>query len=256
MNRIVLVFLLALPVAALSQVIQTDRPDQTESSAVIPTGAFQWECGFSSTWEPGYGDVYSGNIRSLAMPNSLFRVSLADWIELRVVHQLNRVNRHEFGFDEMVAEGTSDVQLGAKIQLFQSDGARTEVAYLGHAVAPTGDEILTGYDWGMVNKLCVSHDVGPNWALGYNLGVDLQDGSAIATYSFSIGKSINDQLGLYFEPYGAYDTSRDTHWASFDAGFTFLSSDTWQWDLSYGTGLNHRMNYTAVGFSWLVLPKR
>ena len=47
-----------------------------------------------------------------------------------------------------------------------------------------------------------------------------------------------------------------TYWASFDAGLTFLSSDTWQWDLSYGTGLNHRMNYTAVGFSWLVLPKR
>ena len=251
MNRIVLVFLLALPVAALSQVIQTDRPDQTESSAVIPTGAFQWECGFSSTWEPGYG----GNIRSLAMPNSLFRVSLADWIELRVVHQLNRVNRHEFGFDEMVAEGTSDVQIGAKIQLFQRDGARTEVAYLGHAVAPTGDEILSGYDWGMVNKLCVSHDVGPNWALGYNVGLDLQNGSAMATYALAIGKSINDQLGLYFEPYGSYDADSDTYWASFDAGLTFLSSDTWQWDLSYGTGLNHRMNYTAVGFSWLVLPK-
>lgn len=251
MKRIVLFLMLFLPAAAWSQVIQTDRPDQTESSAVIPSGAFQWECGFSSTWEPSYG----GNIRSLAMPNSLFRVSLTDWIELRVVHQLNRVSNHAFGYDEFLVDGTSDVQIGAKIQLFQRDGARTEVAYLGHAVAPTGDANLTNYDWGMVNKLCVSHDVGPNWALGYNVGLDLQNGSAMATYALAIGKSINDKLGLYFEPYGSYDTARGMHWASFDAGFTFLSSDTWQWDLSYGTGLNHRMNYTAVGFSWLVLPK-
>ena len=46
------------------------------------------------------------------------------------------------------------------------------------------------------------------------------------------------------------------HLASFDAGLTLLSSDQWQWDISYGTGINHRMNYTAVGFSWLVLPNR
>lgn len=252
MKRMLFILGLGIPSMVWSQVIQTDRPDQTESSAVIPLGTFQWECGFSSTWEPGYG----GNIRSLAVPNSLYRISLAEWIELRVVHQLNRVSHHDFGYEQLLVEGTSDVQIGAKIQLFQREDARTEIAYLGHAVTPTGDGGLTQYDWGMVNKLCVSHDVGPNWALGYNLGVDLQDGSAIATYALAIGKSINDQLGLYFEPYGSYDIARGTYWASFDAGFTFLSSDTWQWDLSYGTGLNHSMNYTAVGFSWLVLPKR
>ena len=37
-----------------AQTINTDRPDQTESSAVVPAGSFQWECGFSSTWRPTF----------------------------------------------------------------------------------------------------------------------------------------------------------------------------------------------------------
>lgn len=248
----ILTVLLLVPAVIWGQVINTDRPDQTESSAVVPLGSFQWECGFSSSWESGFG----GNIRSMALPNSLFRVSVLEGIELRVVHQLDRISQHSFGNDEVLTEGTSDVQLGTKIQLYQREGKKTEIAYLGHAVAPTGDAGVTEYDWGMVNKLCISHDVGPDWALGYNLGLDLVRGSSVATYAVAVGKSINDKLGLYFEPYGEYDTARGIHWASFDAGITMLASDTWQWDISYGTGLNHRMNYTAIGFSWLVLPNR
>ena len=61
---------------------------------------------------------------------------------------------------------------------------------------------ITGFDWGMVNKLCISHDVGPAWALGYNLGYDLADGRGTFTYAMAIGKAINDRFGLYFEPYG------------------------------------------------------
>ena len=188
----------------------------------------------------------------MALPNSLFRVSITDGFELRVVHQLDRISQHSFGNDDVLAEGTSDVQIGTKIQLFQKEGSKTEIAYLGHAVAPTGDGGLTGSDWGMVNKLCISHDVGPDWALGYNLGYDLANGMGTATYALAVGKAINDRLGLYFEPYG--EIGGGTHWASFDAGLTLLTSDTWQWDISYGTGLNRSMNYTAVGFSWLVLP--
>ena len=83
---------------------------------------------------------------------------------------------------------------------------------------------------------------------------DIADEQGTFTYALAIGKAINDQLGVYFEPYG--EMANGVHLASFDAGLTLLSSDQWQWDISYGTGINHRMNYTAVGFSWLVLPNR
>lgn len=236
--------------AGHAQTINTDRPDQTESSAVVPAGSFQWECGFSSTWNPTFG----GTVRELAIPNSLFRISMHEKFELRVVHQLNRISGVQWGGEDVLAEGTSDVELGTKVQLWQREGSRTEIAYLGHVVLPTGDEGLRAFQTGWVNKLCISHDVGPDWALGYNLGYVLYGEEGTFTYACAVGKSINDRLGLYFEPYG--EVWAGNHYASFDAGLTFLASDQWQWDISYGTGVNHRMNYTAVGFSWLVLPNR
>ena len=141
-------------------------------------------------------------VRELAVPNSLFRVSLHEKFELRVVHQLNRISDVAWGGEDQIAEGTSDVELGTKIQLWQREGSRTEIAYLGHAVLPTGDPDFNGSSTGMVNKLCISHDVGPDWALGYNLGYDLADEQGTFTYALAIGKAINDQLGVYFEPYG------------------------------------------------------
>ena len=198
MRKFAVLLALALPVSLAAQTINTDRPDQTESSAVVPAGSLQWECGFSSTWTPTFG----GTVRELAVPNSLFRVSLHEKFELRVVHQLNRISDVAWGGEDQIAEGTSDVQLGTKIQLWQREDSRTEIAYLGHAVLPTGDPDLNGSSTGMVNKLCISHDVGPDWALGYNLGYDIADEQGTFTYALAIGKAINDQLGVYFEPYG------------------------------------------------------
>ncbi|MGB1618834.1 MAG: hypothetical protein ACPHBM_04370, partial [Flavobacteriales bacterium] len=120
MRKIAVLLALALPVSLAAQTINTDRPDQTESSAVVPAGSLQWECGFSSTWTPTFG----GTVRELAVPNSLFRVSLHEKFELRVVHQLNRISDVAWGGEDQIAEGTSDVELGTKIQLWQREGSR------------------------------------------------------------------------------------------------------------------------------------
>jgi hypothetical protein len=234
-----------------AQALETDRPSQAQGSSVVPAGSFQWECGFSSMWTPGFG----GDTRTFEMPNSLFRVGLSERVELRVEHQISRIDQRAWGDIDVLAQGVRDVELGAKLMLFQREGKKTQLAYLGHVVVPSGDEGFRG-DWGMVNSLCVSHGVGADWSLGYNLGVDLLRGSSIGTYALAVGRRIDDRWGLYIEPYGRYDLARENHWASLDAGLTFQTSDTWQWDLSYGTGLNHSMNYTAVGFSWRVQPKR
>jgi len=251
MRHFIFISLFCVPYFLFAQSIEADRPNQTQSSSVVPAGAFQWECGFSGTWTPGFG----GNIQTLEMPNALFRVGLSKRIEFRLEHEISRIDHRAWDEIDVLARGTRDVQLGAKLSLFEREGKKIRVAYLGHVVAPSGEEEFRG-DWGMVNKLCVSHDVGSDWSLGYNFGADLLRGSSIATYSLAMGRRINDRLGLYFEPYGTHDLARGSHMASVDAGITFLSSDQWQWDLSYGTGLNHSMNYTAVGFSWRALPER
>jgi biopolymer transport protein ExbD len=42
---------------------------------------------------------------------------------------------------------------------------------------------------------------------------------------------------------------------NFDTGFTYLANENLQFDFSFGTGLNHRMNYLSIGFSWLLKKK-
>ena len=39
---------------------------------------------------------------------------------------------------------------------------------------------------------------------------------------------------------------------NFDAGLTFLANENFQYDFSFGTGINNTMNYMSIGFSWLV----
>ncbi len=39
---------------------------------------------------------------------------------------------------------------------------------------------------------------------------------------------------------------------NFDAGVTYLAKDNLQFDLSFGTGINHRMNYISLGCCWKI----
>ena len=41
----------------------------------------------------------------------------------------------------------------------------------------------------------------------------------------------------------------DEHASNFDAGFTYLIKDNFQLDFSFGTGINHAMNYLSIGCS-------
>ena len=38
--------------------------------------------------------------------------------------------------------------------------------------------------------------------------------------------------------------------SNFDSGFTYLVKDNLQIDLSFGLGINNKMNFQAIGVSW------
>ena len=85
--------------------------------------------------------------------------------------------------------------------------------------------------------------------LGYNVGYDFfGEGKGNLTYSISLGVSITDQFGFYIEPYGNLLEFK-TYESSFDAGITYLINDQAQLDFSFGTGINHNMNYLSIGYS-------
>ena len=226
--------------ALCAQEIATDRPDQTESSAVVPGGSLQIESGIQVSFEGAEG------LRQLLAPTTLFRYAPVDKFEIRVVSQFESL-KTEYGSDAF--NGIGDLEVGTKVQLLQKEYVNAEIALLSHVIVPIGTFNEERDDVGVVNKLCVSHQLGSNIELGYNLGYDILPDENQFTYSVALGVGVNDKVGIYIEPFGAV-SEEGCHASSFDAGFTYLVRDNVQLDFSFGTGINYNMNYLAIGASW------
>jgi len=229
----------------ISQQIITDRPDQTEASSTVPKGSLQMEMGFQVTFSE---DFYS--FRDIAAPNMLLRYGLTSGIELRAISEVVNSRKTRFGISETIS-GMADLALGAKIQLVKTEEKNTEIALLSHVILPSGTNIISDNSYGFENRFSISHNLGENSSVGYNLGYNNPGyGSGSAIYTIALGTAVGKKAGVYIEPFGEYFLDSEFLEASFDAGFTYLLQDNMQIDFSFGTGLSHSMNYMAVGFSW------
>ena len=226
-----------------AQKIITDRPDQTESSSTISKGSLQIESGMLL----GFVENEGTSLRTIIAPSTLFRYGLTKGIELRVVNQFMSIKSKTTSKD---ISGIADIEIGAKIQIFQKEDVNTEVAFLSHLILPTGTKDISFDKVGTINKLSVSHEINDKLGLGYNLGYNYFGiDNGFFTYSLVLGVAITEKAGIYLEPYGEIGIG-DEHLANFDAGFTYLIKDNFQLDFSFGTGLNYTMNYISTGFSW------
>ena len=223
-----------------AQEIVTDRPDQTESSSTIGKGDLQIETGLLIMESNG------GLIERFSGPSALIRLGLLEGLEFRIMTQYDDLKFKETSNNSV--KGWSDLQLGAKVQLLQNE-SKTGVALITRGVIPAAKAGLTNVALGIINKLSISHDVGDNVGIGYNVGYDYIGNTHHLTYSLAFGISLANNLGMYVEPYGFYSESGIFE-SSFDTGLTLLLHDNFQVDASYGFGINHSMHYVAVGLSW------
>lgn len=231
---------LLFSLSVFSQQIITDRPDQTESSSTIPKGSLQIEMGIVAGSRE--------NINSFTGPSTLLRYGIADWIELRLFNQYESYKRELFDETNKVS-GFSDLEIGTKIQLFKKEGVNTEIAFLSHAIIPTAKDELSNDKMGVINKLSIAHQLSERLGLGYNIGYDYVGQTHAFTYSAALGFGITNNFGAYIEPYGVY-AEQGFFESYFDFGFTYLTSDNFQLDASYGFGTNNDMQYFSLGFSW------
>ena len=244
---LLIAFMTGIIYLSYSQDLVTDRPDQTESSSTVPAGILQIESGMvlESITKDGIKE------ENIIFPTTLFRYGLLKNVELRVLSQyesysLNAENS-DFSYD-----GFSDIEVGLKIRLLSSESLNTEIAILSHLVVPTGSEYLTNDDYATINKLAVSHTITENIGLGYNLGYDhYGTGNGNFVYSVAFGLGLTPELGAFIEAYGELE-NMESNSANFDTGITYLVKDNLQLDFSFGTGIEHNMNFLSLGFSWRI----
>jgi hypothetical protein len=245
MKNLTILFILFSSIS-FSQQIDTDRPDQTESSSIIPHKSFQIESGFLiefNEMNTSYGTT------SNTLPTTLFRYGLFDWLELRLVTEYSWTKSGNFRL-----QGMNDLQLGAKIQLLKKENVNTEIAFMSHVIVPSGTRNYSAR-YGTINRFLISHQLNENVNLGYNLGWDYYGtGNGNFTYTVALGTSVGDRFGFFIEPFGEILEFEELV-ASFDAGVTYLITDKLQADFYFGTGLNHKNNFMGGGLSWLILNK-
>lgn len=242
MNSFRIIFLLCCSITLAAQEIITDRPDQTESSSTIQKGNLQIESGLLLEF---LGEDISCSERNILAPTTLIRHGLLNFAELRIVSQIESVKNKSTSLI-----GISDLEIGTKLQLLKKETSLLEIALLSHIIIPTGSKEVSSNTTGSINKLCVSHRSNTNISIAYNLGYNyFGSGKGDLTYSFVLGSRINDKASVYFEPYGEFIELEDNV-ININSGITYLLKDNFQLDFSFGTGINHIFNYTAIGFSW------
>lgn len=242
-KQILVIFLAVMTFGQINAQLVTDRPDQTESSSTVGIGALQIESGILI----GFEENGTFSTRQILFPTTLFRYGLTKGIEIRVLNQFEDVK-----IGGKSTQGISDIELGAKIQILKDEDKNTEIAVLSHLLVPSGTKELTGDKFGTINKISVSHLLKENLGLGYNLGYDyFGENNGDLTFSLALGIGLSKKVEIYIETFGKMEQLEEFV-VNFDTGFTYLVRENLQFDFSFGTGINNRMNYISIGCSWLI----
>ncbi|AWA29202.1 transporter [Flavobacterium magnum] len=237
--------LLMLPLGLLAQLvqpIQTDRPDQTETPALVPKGMFQMENGFS--YEKANADA-----QAVTAPSSLIKFGVNDHFELRLILEFEF--REEF--DQKVS-GLNPVLIGFKTRLAEEQGIVPKTSFIAHLAIPDlASKEMKATFYAPEFRFTMQHTLSDRLSLGYNLGAEWDGETPEPTfiYTLTTGISLSGKAGCYVELYGfSPQKSRPDHRC--DGGFTYLLSNDMMVDVSAGIGISENAPdyYAAVGFSF------
>jgi hypothetical protein len=208
----------------------TDRPDFTESSEVVGRGLFQLEGGFNYE-----GD---GGARSLAVPGALLRLGMSRRVELRLGtdgYLSQRVNSAR-------VSGAGDIEVAAKIRLFDQAAAGIDIAVIPGLSLPTGSDSQSSGGADPSVKLTWARSLPREFGLTGNVNVaSITSGASRFTqsaFSLSLGHSLFAGWGGFVETYGFSPMDRGTDAGlTVDGGLTRAVGANLQFDIEMGRGV-------------------
>lgn len=240
---------LGVSIAAAQDIpaLQTDRPDETESSAVVPAGFGQIEAGlgYQDHHTPPEGEPNAH--RSFAAPSVLVRYGALPWLELRGSGE-SSLHIQEFA-DTKESDLLFEWGVGAKIQILGESGWAPEMAFIGELAFPDGEGVAPGF------RLAMSHTLSPSLGFGYNIGAEFDTDaptfsrSVTGIYTAALGMDITESLGAYIEVFGSLYDGEGEHLV--DGGITYALGPNLQFDAAIGAGISENAPgyYVNTGLS-------
>jgi hypothetical protein len=234
----------------------TDRPDQTESAAVVPPGYVQVEAGVLVTRDEAGGR----SVETVEGPGTLVRIGLGGRTELRLGwagYLKEEADLLGSRGERVRVEGPGDAEVGAKVRLRDEAGRLPDAALLVGVSLPVGDDELTSDRLDPTLLLSLAHTLSDRLSLGYNAGVawssEAGDAGVLETYSHgvysaAVGIGLTDRLGAFVELFGAepIDAPGGSE-VALDGGLTWLVRPNLQLDVAAGAGLTDDARDWFVG---------
>jgi hypothetical protein len=228
--------------------LQTDRPDQTEGTFIVPENFLQIESGFN--W-----DKVEGRQNALLLPTNLLKFGISDFFEVQACV--------DFFLDEENNFGMLPISLGVKTQLLKERKYIPEIALIARVQTNNwSSKRFANKNWLPMFRLAFNNTVNDRFSVGYNLGMQWNDGdsdeSIFPTYVITLcpGFNINNKLSAYIEGY----TNLTKNHADYivDAGCTYQVHNNCIIDFSVGKylGTTDRDFYCQIGFTTRINCKR
>jgi len=233
----------------------TDRPDQTESAAVVPSKSVQFETGFvlendrTNTME----------LTSYTLNTTLVRIGILKTLELRLgLEYMRQIEKNLVNDVTSIDQGFSPLSAGFKIKIAEEQGWMPAMAFLAGITLPaTGDKHYRPTYSVPSMRLAFAHTLTERLSLGYNLGAEWNSDEPIPSwfYSAALGFALFPKIGVFIESYGFLPEEGKLSEHLVDAGITYLLTPNFQLDLSAGAGVNPGAydSFFGAGFS-LRLP--
>lgn len=252
---------LGLDAEPLTEPMVTDRPDFTESTAVVPFGHLQLETGYTYT----YDDEGGRRVSDQTFPEALLRIGIVKKWELRLgwtgwsLTEDLFMEKNDSGrpvHREIHDDAGTDMIIGFKRHLLAQEGIRPDLGVIGELSLPTGSDSKSSGDVDPQIKILWSYELPADFALSGNLNLGVPTSGDHRFFqtsaSVSLGYSLTDWMGAYVEYFGFYPNDRWTDCAhTANGGLTFLITDNLQFDVRTGVGLNEEADdfFTGAGLS-------
>ena len=230
-----------------TQPIETDRPTFSLSPNTIAKGRIQIETGYTFSFERASPDVHTHNF-----PETLVRIGLTERTEFRL--EWPNLTFIDNGRD---VHGFNDLGLGFKVQVWQQQGLRPRLSFVGRLSIPTGDKNFSSDKLDPIFRTILTYTLNERVGLfgTVNIGSPTSQGTRFVQVSSSLGLSaaLRDRLTGFVEYFGLYPRDVASGSANYlQTGVLYRLAYNLQLDARVGGGLNHGTDdfLTGAGISW------